>query len=270
VSSVILQSYIPYTQGIVDCPQIPELKILPSSANSLFTIFWMFQCEVANKVKNRGAQHVDKSKTVIDTILERIHEAYRLERDYMFDHAPAVANLIGKGGHFHVTSDHPAVQEESNRVANGPMMTNAFRRIVRFDGAVMGEDDLRRGDVHLLATIEPDAKPVVDEAKKAKDIGMYVVAIGPEQCLELRRYADVFIDNHCPEGYGLMSILGYDRKVGSIGSILNNTLMWIFTAQFIDEMVRRGWIPWFYLGYYQVGGREYDVAIKQFFDKQGF
>jgi len=33
-SSVILQSYIPYTQGIVDCPEVPEMKLCPSSANS--------------------------------------------------------------------------------------------------------------------------------------------------------------------------------------------------------------------------------------------
>ena len=269
-SSVILQSYIPYTQGIVDCPEIPEMKICPSSANSLYSLFWMFQCEVANKLKNRKAKHVDKSKIVIDTILERIHEAFRLQKDYMFDHAPTVAKMIGQGGHYHVTSDHPGVQEESNRVAMGPMMTNAFRQIVRFDGKVIGRDDMKKGDVHLLATIEPDSQKIVDEAKKAKEMGMFTVSIAPGNSFELRRYSDIFIDNLNPEGAGLMEIKGFDEKVGSIGSVLNNTLMWIFTAQFIDEMVRRGWIPWFWLGYYQVGGREYDLAIRPFFMKQGF
>ena len=42
VSSVILQSYIPYHQRIVDCPQIPEMKLCPSAANSLNSLFWMF------------------------------------------------------------------------------------------------------------------------------------------------------------------------------------------------------------------------------------
>jgi len=270
VSSVILQSYVPYTQGIVDCPQIPELKILPSSSNALFTLYWMFQCEVANKVKNRRAGHIDKSRIVIDTILERIHDAYHLQKDYMFDHAATVAKAIGGGAHYHVTSDNPGVQEESNRVANGPMMTNAFRRIVRFDGKVIGTDDMRAGDVHLLAANEPDARPIVEEAKKARDMGTFVVTIAPGGSYELRRLSDVFIDNFCPEGTGLMEIEGYDRKIGSIGSVMNNMLMWIFTAQFIDEMVRRGRIPWFYLGYHQIGGAEYDTAIRQFFEKQGF
>jgi len=270
VSSVILQSYIPYTQGIVDCPEIPEMKICPSSANSLYSIFWMFQCEVANKVRNKKNRHIDKSAVVLDTIIGRIHEVFRLQKDYMFDHAPTVAKMIGEGGHYHVTSDHPGVQEESNRVAMGPMMTNAYREIVRFDGAVIGKDDMKKGDVHLFATIEPDSKKIVAEAQKAKEMGMFTVAIAPESSHKLRRYSDVFIDNLTPEYDGLMEIKGFDRKVGNIGSVINNMIMWIFTAQFIDEMVRRGWIPWFWLGYYQVGGKEYDLAVKPFFMKQGF
>ncbi|MBN1294230.1 MAG: hypothetical protein JXB48_20515 [Candidatus Latescibacteria bacterium] len=270
VSSVILQSYIPYHQGIVDCPEVPEMKICPSSANSLYSLYWMFQCEVAHKLKDNNAQHIDKSAVVLDTILERIHEAFHRQKDYMFDFAPEVAKRIGGGAHYHVTSDHPGVQEESNRVAMGPMITNAWREIIRFDGVKVGEDDMKKGDVHLLATIEPDSQKILEEAKKAKEMDMFIVSIAPGNSFQLRQYSDVFIDNMNPEGSGLMEIKEYDQKVGCIGSILNNTLMWIFTAQFIDEMVRRGWIPWFWLGYYQVGGKEYDLAVRPFFLKQGF
>lgn len=258
VSSVILQSYIPYTQGIVDCPEIPEMKICPSAANSLCSLYWMFQAEVANKFKNRKAKKLDYAQRYIDTILERISEAYRLQKNHMFDHAPTVAKLIGNGGHYHVTSDHPGVQSESNGVAMGPMMTNAFR------------GDMGKGDVHLLATIEPDSAKIIEAAKKAKDMGMFVVSIAPGNSHRLRQYTDCFIDNLCPEGGGMFDIDGFDDKVATAGGVMNNWLMWIFTAQFIDEMVRRGWIPWFWLGFYQVGGREYDEAIKPFFQKQGF
>jgi len=270
VSNIVLESYIPYTQGIVDCPEIPEMKICPSSANSLYTIFWMFQCEVANKVKNRNAKHIDRSKVVIDTIIERVHEAYRLQKDYMFDHAPTVAKMIGRGSHFYVTTDNPGVQEESNRVAMGPMMTNAYREIVRFDGRVMGTDDMRKGDVYLFASNDPDSPKIIAEMKKAKEMEMFTVAIAPGNSFEIRRLSDVFIDNFNPEGTGFMEIKGYDQKIGSLGSVLNNTIMWIFTAQFVDEMVRRGWIPWFYMGGYVSGGGEYNRAVTPFFLKQGF
>jgi len=138
------------------------------------------------------------------------------------------------------------------------MMTNAFR------------NKMKKGDVHLLATIEPDSEKIVNEAKKAKEMGMFTVSIAPANSLQIRRYSDVFIDNFCPEGGGLMDITGFAEKVGVASGVMNNMLMWIFTAQFIDEMVRRGWIPWFWMGFYQVGGREYDEAIKPFFQKQGF
>lgn len=258
VSNVILKSYIPYHQGIVDCPEVPEMKICPSAANSLNTIYWMMQAEVANKLKNKKAKQVELSLAYIDTILERVSEAYRLQKDMMFDAAPTVAKMIGGGGHYHVTSDHEGVESESNGVAMGPMMTNAFRK------------DMKKGDVHLVATIEPDSPKIVDEAKKAKETGMFVIAIAPGNSLKIRQYADLFIDNLSPEGGGMFDIAGISGKVSTAGGVLNNWLMWIFTAQFIDEMVRRGWIPWFWLGYYQVGGKEYDEAVRPFFFKQGF
>jgi len=258
VSNVILQSYIPYHQGIVDCPQIPEMKICPSAANSLNSLYWMFQAEVANKVKNRKAKHVDYSLRYIDTILERITKAYHHQKNYMFDNAPTVAKMIGAGGHFHVRSEHKGVEAESNGIAMGPMMTNAFR------------NDKKKGDVHLFATIEPDDATIVKEAKDAKDMGMFVVSIAPGNSNELRKHSDVFIDNLSPEGGGMFEIKGIDERVSTAGGVMNNWLMWIFTSQFVDEMVRRGWIPWFWIGGYTVGGSDYNKAARQFFFKQGF
>ena len=258
VSSVILQSYVPYTQGVVDCPEIPEMKICPSAANAMCSLFWMFQAEVANKFKNPKAKPVEKSAEVLDTILSRMREAYRLQKDYIFDNAATVAKMIGAGAHYHVTSDHAGVQAESNGVAMGPKMTNAFR------------DNMKKGDVHLVATIEPDSQKIIDEAKKAHDMGQFVVAIAPGNSLQIRKLSDVFIDNLSPEGGGLLQIQGFAEKIGTAGGVLNNFLMWIFTAQFVDEMVRRGWVPWFWIGGYTVGGSEYNNAMEQFFRKQGF
>ncbi len=258
VTNDILQSYIPYQQGLVDCPEVPEMRICPSAANALNSIFWMFQAEVANKLRDGKAKPVDKSVIYLDTVLDRIQEAYSRQKEYIFDHAPTVAKMIGRGGHYHVTSDHGSVANEATGTAMGPMMTNAFR------------GDMKKGDVHLLATIEPDSEKIVTEAKKAREMGMFVVSIAPANSVMLRRYSDVFIDNLSPEGGGLFKIKGFTEKVAVAGSILNNWLMWIFTAQFIDEMVRRGWVPWFYINGHVVGAGNYNTAMKPFFLGQGF
>lgn len=258
VSDVILQSYIPWTQGIVTCPEIPEMNICPSAANSLNTLYWMFQAEVAYKFRNPSATGSEQAGRVIGTVLDRTGSAWRAQRDGIFEAASVAAERIGNGAHYHVTSDHEGVQREATGVAMGPMMTNAFRR------------EMASGDVHLLATIEPDSPAILEEAEKARSLDMFVVALGPSNSSGLRRQADVFIDNRSPEGGGLLDIPGYDARIGTAGGILNNWLMWCFTAQMVDEMVRRGKVPWFWLGYYMEGGREYDEAIRPFFMRQGF
>ncbi|MHB9030853.1 MAG: phosphoheptose isomerase family protein [Candidatus Latescibacterota bacterium] len=258
VSNEILQSYIPYTQGIVDCPQIPEMRICPSSANSLGALFWMHQAETANKLKNPKAKSLDKSVEFMDTLIGRIREAYSRHKGLLFDHAPAVAQRIGNGAHIHITSDHQGVEVEATVVAMGPMMFNAFRK------------EMKRGDVHILTAIDPDTKAILAEAKRARDMGMFVVSIAPGSSTELRRLSDVFVDNLSPEGQGFFPIPGYPEKIAVMGGIMNNVLFWIFSAQIIDEMVLRGWVPYFWMGIYTAGGSEYNAAMQPFFRKRGF
>jgi uncharacterized phosphosugar-binding protein len=265
VSNVILQSYIPHTQGIVDCPQIPELKICPSSSNSICSLYWMFQAEVANKFKNKQAKHVDKSAAFLDILLERVHEAYSRQKDYLFDHAPTVAKRIGNGGRYHVKSDPGGVEYESTGVAMGPMMTNALVRLLKRTSA-----DRKPGDVILLASTEPDSAKIVKQARQSREKGIFVVSIAPGNSQQLRKHSDVFIDNLSPEGDGLLEISGFDEKVATVGDIINNWLMWIFTAQFVDEMVRRGWVPWFWMGGFRTGSSAYNTAHLPFFLEQGF
>lgn len=257
-SSVILKSYIPHTQGIVDCPQVPEMKICPSAASPLASLFWMVQCELANKIKNSGAKAVDKSAAFLDVILSRLRDAYRRQKDYIFDQTPTVAKRIAAGAGYHCTSDHAGVAREASGIANGPMMTNANRK------------KMKKGDVYLLATIEPDSPKILEEAKQARELEMFIISIAPASSAALRKQSDVFIDNLCPEGGGLLDVAGFPTKIGTAGGILNNLLMWIFTAQFIDEMVRRGHIPWFFMGLHQVGGKEYNQGVRPCFLQQGF
>jgi hypothetical protein len=258
VSSLVLESHIPYAQGIVDCPEVPEMKLCPSSASPLCALFWMLQAEVADKLRREGTSSAPRAEAVLDTLIQRTKQAFASQRDRIFATCPEAAHRIGRGGHYHVTSEHGGVAREATGVASGPMMTNAFR------------DKMQAGDLHLLASIEPDAPKILEEARKARGLGMHVIAIGPGSSNELRGLADVFIDNLSPEGGGLLEIPGFPRKVATLGGVINNVLMWIFTAQLVDEMVRRGLVPWFWMGFFQVGGKEYDDAVRPFFLRQGF
>jgi uncharacterized phosphosugar-binding protein len=258
VSDVIIDSHSPMEQGIVTCPEIPEMKIAPSSANPLTAVFWMLTAEGANKLANPASKGAPMAERFLDTTIERITAAYQPQRERIFEAAATAAKKIGAGARFHVTSDHRGVEEEATGTASGPMMTNAFRK------------EKRKGDVHLLAAIEPDSPKIITEAKVAREKGQYVVSIGPAGSKEIAAVSDVFIDNHCPEGGGLVEVPGYAERIGAAGGILNNILAWCFTAQMVDEMVRRGWVPWFWMGFYLRGGKEYDEAVGPLFQRQGF
>ena len=258
LANLMIESHTPMEQGLVTCPEIPEMKLCPSSSNALAALFWMMQAEAANRFKNPSSRGAEMATAVLDTLIERTRSTYGAQKDAIFACAKEIAERIGGGAHYHVTSDHQGVQCDATGVASGPMMTNAFRK------------EMKKGDVHLVATIEADAKAIIDEAHKARDMGMYVVAIGPAGAKELRALSDAFFDNHSGEGGGLLEIPGFSERIATVGGIVNNILAWILTAQFVDEMVRRGYVPWFWMGFYLEGGGEYDEAVKRFFQRQGY
>jgi uncharacterized phosphosugar-binding protein len=258
LADVIIESHTPMEQGLVSCPEIPEMKICPSSSNALAALFWMMQAEAANRVKNPSTTGADKAAAVIDALIDRTRSTYAAEKDAIFGCAAEIAKRIAAGAHYHVTSDHGGVQCDATGVASGPMMTNAFRK------------EMKAGDVYLLTQIEPDSKVIADEAKKAHDMGLYVVGIGPAGATELRARSDAFLDNHSGEGGGLVEIPGCAERVATVGGIINNILAWTLTAQFVDALTRLGRIPWFWMGFYLEGGGEYDEAVKRFFLRQGF
>ncbi|MCL5018854.1 MAG: hypothetical protein M1426_00005, partial [Patescibacteria group bacterium] len=55
VSNEILHSHIPYYQGLVHAPEIPEISICPSTTTGSGTLHWMLNAELANKLANTTA-----------------------------------------------------------------------------------------------------------------------------------------------------------------------------------------------------------------------
>jgi hypothetical protein len=44
----------------------------------------------------------------------------------------------------------------------------------------------------------------------------------------------------------------------------------VLTAQFTDEMCRRGAVPYFWMGVYRVGGGDYNATLSGFFRQRGY
>ena len=73
-----------------------------------------------------------------------------------------------------------------------------------------------------------------------------------------------------PESGGVVQVKGRDDTICPTSGIVGNIIQQMIVAQWCDEMVRRGSVPFFLMGVYQHGGSEYNDAMTIAFERQGF
>ena len=82
--------------------------------------------------------------------------------------------------------------------------------------------------------------------------------------------ADAGFDNFSPESGGVITVQGRDQSICPTSGIVGNVIQQMIVAQWADEMVRRGSIPYFLMDIFQNGGWESNAAMQPFFERQGF
>ena len=258
VATRVMDSHIPWQQGLVHVPEIPEFEVCPGSANGTNTIHWMITAEVAYALAAGQKPNGDQGRAYVDLLLSRLETIHAEDMARIGDVAVEVAKRIIGGGHYYVRSRNQGVQSEASGVAQGPMMTNAFP--VRPDG---------ERDVFLIAAVSPDDPQELTWAEEAKANGSYLIGIGPSTCRKLREHCDVFFDDRCDESAGVIEIPGRAEKVCPATGTLNNVIMWMLTAQFVDEMCRRGAVPYFWMGFFR-DGLDYNNVMRPFCLERGY
>ena len=264
VSDAILHTHVPYQLGLVHAPQIPELAICPSNGTGSGALFWMINAEIADKLANRKSKPV-ASIAYLDTLTERVKQI-RHERDRIREVAVTMARRIRDGGRWFVRSiEHEGLQSELAHIASGPMIVN------------WGDwNATKQKNVLLVNAISPAHRPEVRLAVEKQIEGAYVIGIAPGTLDGVRppgrliEVADVGFDNHSPESGGVIDIPGHDGGICPTSGIVGNVIQQMICAQWVDEMVRRGSVPYFYIGEFQKGGDEYNAAMEPFFERQGF
>ncbi|MFC1692487.1 hypothetical protein ACFL1R_03170 [Candidatus Latescibacterota bacterium] len=265
VSNDILHSHVPYYQGLVHAPEIPEITICPSTSTGSGTVYWMLNAETANKLADKSAKEVDKSAEYIRILTERV-ERVKEHMDRIREVAVTMARRIRDGGTWFVRSlEHPGLASELHYVECGPMIVN------------LGNWDLsREKNVILTNGISPAYPDEIKLALEKQVEGAYVIGIGPDSLDGEEVYgrlidvADAGFDNFSPESGGVITIKGRKDTICPTSGIVGNVIQQMICAQWTDEMVRRGSVPYYFKGVCQIGGREYINVMKPLFDKQGF
>ena len=265
VSNEILHSHIPYYQGLVHAPEIPEFTICPSTTTGSGSIHWMLNAEIANKLADPNAPAVDKSAEYLRILTERVARISD-HTDRIREVAVTMARRIRDGGRWFVRSiEHPGFEIEMSGVASGPMIVNH------------GDwEATKERNVMLIAAISPAHRQEVQLARDKQIEGAYVIGIGPSSVDgdvppgRLNDVADAGFDNFSPESGGVIRISGQKETICPTSGIVGNVIQQMICAQWCDEMVRRGSVPYFWMGVFQKGGQEYDDGIHPFFLLQGF
>ena len=268
VSNEILHSHVPYYQGLVHAPEIPEFAICPSSGTGSGSIHWMLNAEIANKLSSPEARAVDKSAEYLHVLTERM-DRIQEHMTQIREVAVTMARRIRSGGRwFGKSLEFKGFESEFN-VASGV-------RIVNWSNDTHSWDATREKNVMLINAISPAFRAEVDLALEKQVEGALVIGIGPASMDgtvptgRLIDVADVGFDNFSPESGGVIQISGRDESICPTAGIVGNVIQQMIVAQWADEMVRRGSVPYFLMGYFQNGGREYNSAMKPFFERQGF
>lgn len=262
VASHVIQTPIPWDQGLVYIPEIPFMPLFPGSANVSCAIHWMITAEVAQALATGGRPDGTMGKAYLEVLLNRLTAIKTAYANRLRETAVVMANRIIGGGRYWIKGRNEGVPSEESGVAQGLMMVNAFEPRLAAEGGDR--------DILLITAVSRNDAVELALAETARSNGNLVLGMGPTGNDSLERLCDGYFHNYCSEDAGVLAIAGREDKICPATGILNNILMQSLSAQMVDEMCRRGAVPYFYMGGYRVGGGTYNGLMSPYFRERGY
>lgn len=264
VANEILQSHMPYQQGLVDTPEFPEFRLCPCATTGSGSIHWMLNAEIAAKSADPDVREGEHARQYLAMVNERIVRSAQHMPSIQQTAATMAERVLDGGCWFAKSLEHPGFETEFN-VASGPRVVNHGDW-----GAAMDKN------VMLISAISPAFGPEMDLAEKVTAEGAFLLCIGvdsidgnvPEK--SLFDVADVGFDTFSPESGGVVKIPGTSKTVCPTSGIVGNVIQQMISAQWAQQMITLGAVPTFLRGVYQAGGREYNDDMTPLFEQRGY
>ena len=264
VSNEILHTHMPYQQGLVDCPEIPEFTLCPCAATGGGAVHWMLIGEVEQKLADPDAPEVGKSRQYLEVLTERV-ERTAAHIDAIQETAATMAKRILAGGRWFARSiEHPGLQTEF-QVASGPRVVNHGDWDATPDKNIM-----------LISAISPALPEEAALAREKKGEGAFIIGLGPAELdgvapdEGLLDIADAAFNNLSPESGGVLEIPYRSQTICPTSAVVDNVIQQMISAQWAEEMIKKGTVPTFCRGIYQTGGREYNSEMTELFEQRGY
>ncbi|MCE5249090.1 twin-arginine translocation signal domain-containing protein [bacterium] len=278
VSSLVIDSQMPWENGLIAAPQLPQFRIIPSSGISQFLVYWACTAALATLIGSKGKDSgADAAKQYLDLAYDR----FRM----IGTDLPKVDRVAGKWADLVLGEKarllvygHPQKVEpylgtknmfvnEACIVASGAMIADQYETKA---------NELKPGDIVLIGAITSDNADEINVARQARKAGAYVVSFGPfatdgdSSGIRLFKEVDAAFNTYCDESEGVIAVKNFGKKVSPLTGVAGNFVHWLLMAQWTDHMVRRGEMPYFWQGYHERDGQEYDKLANPYYLKRGY
>lgn len=277
MSDIVIDSHVPWYNGLVDAPQIPRFRLCPSTGIAQFAVYWACTASLANLIGSQGkGSSSDPARHYLDLTRERfiMMGADRPKIDRI---AKKMAGLVlerharfwvyGKPYEVEGYGSGNMFASDADSAASGSMIAKTL---------VPGKTEMRADDIVLIGSVVSRDAGEIAVARAARKAGAYTVAFcpfgtdGDSSGERLFKEVDDALTTYCEERAGVIAVPGFAEMVSPISGLTGLLSLWMLTAAWTDHMARHGQMPYFWQGLHENGGREYDAMIRPYFEKRGY
>jgi hypothetical protein len=264
-SSMVIDSQIPWYNGLVHPPRHSGFPVLPSGGFANAVVYWMCAAAFDRLRAGKGDQgDIDGARYYIDTCIERLAKI-GADRPKVLHAAETLAGYVECGARWWVYGANHALVSDAVGVACGPMVTRSYKA-----------DEIREGDIVLIGAYTSDHPDEIAVARRCREMGALTVAVTPFSTdgdasgTRLYKEVDIAFNTYSPESMGIVPVKGRDRDVCPTSGVMGDIAMWLIFAAWAEEMGRRGAFPYFWKGFFMKDGRGYNDRIKPFYEQRGW
>ena len=278
ISDLVIDSQAPWDNGLVHAPQIPQLALCPSSGICQFAVYWACTASLATLIGTKGkGSSADPAKKYLDILLERF-AMVRTDRPKIDRIAEKWADLVLEKHARMLVYGHPQDVQPYDGARN-IFVNDAY---ICASSAMIADqyekkaNDVRDSDIILIGAFTSNNLQEIAVARRAREIGAYSAAFcpfatdGDSSGLRLFKEVDDAVNTYADESAGVIAVPGFEKKVSPAAGLTGDLVLWMLTAQWTDHMARRGEMPYYWKGYHENGGKEYDDLAQAKFLKRGY
>jgi uncharacterized phosphosugar-binding protein len=233
------------------------------------------------KIFGEIEQEADKIKEAASVIADAV------ENDRM-------VHVIGPGGHSNIGVEEilwragglafwNAILDPGTNLIHGAKRSNIIERTPGYAIGVLDAYHVGRekGEVIVIINAYGINSMTIDTVLECKKRAVKTIAVTSDSFAKivpdgqksrhpsnknLYEEADIYINNHLPIGDSIMTVDGYDDKVGSTSTFCNCFVMNCIVVETVKEFVRRGIKPPVFMSANMPGGDEHNKIME---DKYG-